>query len=87
MGGNISPSIAAGDLVTIVCNAKGGNPKPMLSLYLNETPIGEPREAQNLHTFQAKPEHNQAPITCSAVNSVMPAPVEAEIMLNVLSKF
>ena len=58
----------------------------MLSLYKNQTPIGEPREGQNLHTFQAASSDNSAAISCSAINSVMTAPLVSEIFLNVLCK-
>ena len=86
MGGNIAPNIAAGDLVTAVCNAKGGNPQPMLSLFINQTPIGQPREAQNLHTFITKAEDNSAAITCSAINHLMTEPLSSEVVLNILCK-
>jgi hypothetical protein len=87
VGGNISPSIVAGDLVTVVCHAKGGNPQPILSLYMNKIPIGVPREAQNLHTFQTKPEDNSAAITCSAINFLMTDTLSSEVVLNILCKF
>jgi len=82
--GNISPNIAAGDLITAVCNAKGGNPIPTLSLFKDKKPIGNPREGQNLHTFLAKPADNKATLSCAAINSMMRAPLLAEVVLNIL---
>jgi len=82
--GNISPNIATGDLITAVCNAKGGNPTPTLSLFMDNKPIGNPREGQNLHTFLAQPSDNKATLSCAAINSMMRAPMRAEVVLNIL---
>ena len=82
--GNISPNIATGDLITAVCNAKGGNPTPTLSLFMDNKPIGNPREGQNLHTFLAQPSDNKATLSCAAINSMMRAPLRAEVVLNIL---
>jgi len=84
VAGNIAPNIAVGDLITIVCNAKGGNPSPALSLYLNHTEVGEPRYTQNTHSFQASAKDNSASVMCSAINSQTISPITSEIFLNIL---
>ena len=86
VAGNIAPNIAVGDLITVVCNAKGGNPSPALSLYLNHTEVGEPRYTQNTHSFQASAKDNSASVMCSAINSQTISPITSEIFLNILCK-
>ena len=79
--------------MTVNCEADGGQPQPSLHLKLNgdSLAVAEPstgRPAVVSYSFEAKPAHHGAKLTCEAINSVMEAAVEAEpLNLEVLCKF
>ena len=84
--GNNIAAITPGTLVTVVCRARGGNPPPVLSLYKNNEPIGQPSLAENIHSFVAVAADNTAFVRCDAVNTAMRDPVQAEVALRVECK-
>jgi Immunoglobulin domain len=79
--------IHAGEEVTVSCESQGGNPTPILSLYLGSDLLAINNDQGSLATFVASPEHHGMTIACQAINSVMDSPVETSQLLEVLCKF
>ena len=85
-------TVRAGDLVTVTCEAAGGQPLPSLHLALNgQTLTSQPHQLTGhavSYVFEAKPAHQGASLTCSAINSAMKVAAEADpLQLEVLCKF
>jgi hypothetical protein len=83
--------LRAGDKVTATCESEGGEPHPALAFTLNGdilTPLEHQQQSITSisYAFEAKPAHHGARLTCSAVNRVMEAPVEAALQLHVTCK-
>ena len=88
--GHDSPTaeVLSGEEVTILCEARGGNPDSVLSLYKNGSPLGSPTTGQvNTFTMVVEPQDNTAVITCSARNEAMQEPVESSLVVNVICKY
>ena len=75
--------------MTVLCEARGENPDPVLSLYKNGSPLGSPTTGQvnNTFTMVVEPQDNTAVITCSARNGAMQEPVESSLVLNVICEY
>ena len=88
--GQNSPTeeVLSGEEVTILCEARGGSPDSVLSLYKNGSPLGSPTTGQvNTFTMVVEPQDNTAVITCSARNGAMQEPVESSLVLNVICEY
>ena len=82
---SLTEEVLSGEEVTILCEAGGGNPDPVLSLYKNGSPLGSPTTGQvNSFTMVVEPQDNTAVITCSAENAAMKDPVESSLVMNVV---
>jgi len=82
--------LRAGETVNISCEGEGGQPRPTLALTLGGESLtfhqGEEISEVITYAFEAKPAHQGALLTCSAINRVMEAPVAATLQLEVLCK-
>jgi hypothetical protein len=66
--------IVAGETIfTMQCNRNGGNPAPVLSLYLDGVQLVEAQYEDIRYSQEATAEHANAVVECHAVNSVMQA--------------
>ena len=70
-------------VVTVICEAQGGNPVSEVTLYRNNEPLGQSAAGENTHTFQVTREDNSAYLRCEAKNMAMMEPTMAEIGLRV----
>jgi hypothetical protein len=82
-----SNSVKAGDVLTVSCEGRGGNPVPALSLYLGATLLTTTNLTTTASaTFVTSAEHDGMHVRCHAQNDVMDTPVETNQMLEVLCK-
>ena len=74
--------------MTAVCEGQGGNPDPVLSLYLGSDQLMAAAQRNSTSvTFLASPEQDGMVVLCWAQNDVMDSPVEALAQLEVLCKY
>ena len=73
--------------MTAVCEGQGGNPDPVLSLYLGSAQLMAAQQNSTSVTFLASPEQDGMVVLCRARNDVMDSPVEALAQLEVLCKY
>jgi hypothetical protein len=73
-------------MVTISCKGQGGNPEPILSLYLGSEKLGDSSMGAASATFVATAAHHREMLVCQAINSVMDIPEQSSRLLEVLCK-
>ena len=74
--------------MTAVCEGQGGNPDPVLSLYLGSDQLMAAAQQNSTSvTFLASPEQDGMVVLCRARNDVMDSPVEALAQLEVLCTY
>ena len=74
--------------MTAVCEGQGGNPDPVLSLYLGSDQLMAAAQRNSTSvTFLASPEQDGMVVLCRAQNDVMDSPVEALAQLEVLCTY
>ena len=82
-------TIHAGQTVHLSCSAKGGNPTPITTIYINGESYTYDPDLQWSHTLQfvATDVDNGANLSCSAHNAAIDRPIHSQsVKLNVLSK-
>ncbi|XP_056407455.1 nephrin isoform X2 [Hyla sarda] len=85
------PSVKSEETLKLSCTSHSGNPLATLQWLKNDEVVNTRWETDNNRrlsrsflNINVKPEHNQAVISCEAVNHVTPVVLRASITLNVL---
>ncbi|XP_040278130.1 nephrin isoform X1 [Bufo bufo] len=85
------PSVKSEETLKMSCTSHSGNPLATLQWLKNDEVVynrwetdNNKRLSRSFLTINVKPEHNQAVISCEAVNHVTPMVLRASITLNVL---
>ena len=81
-----------GQTVSLVCESYGGNPLATIIWYKNGQRIDHSyttmgSKSKNVLRFVAGPDDNKAKYRCEASNSMLAAPLVAEVVMSVQCKF